>query len=193
MDQGEFAYATKPTVRLAEEGDDDLLAFLPLVQTVRPGVPDAHCAGAVLSFGDGAMEGQVLHRMIFGPYREVVDPRVGRRRLGHSPAGENALVLQSDVVVQPACMVFLDDESEAVLTPIRRRGRHWLRRLRRIAHAAVRGKRIPAGARSQRCQWVTKISEPGDHFGILELPQIRILQLLPGTRRSNHGPVASTQ
>src|SRR4029453_10858603 len=123
MDQGEFAYATKPTVRLAEEGDDDLLAFLPLVQTVRPGVPDAHCAGAVLSFGDGAMEGQVLHRMIFGPYSEVVDPRVGRRRLGHSPAGENALVLQSDVVVQPACVVFLDDESEAVLTPIRRRAR----------------------------------------------------------------------
>src|SRR4029453_6005416 len=127
MDQGELAYATKPNVWVAEEGDDDLLAFLPLVQRVRPGVPDTHGAGAVLTFGDGAVEGQELHRMIFGSHPGGGDPRGGRGRLGHSPASQNALVLQPDVVVQPACMVFLDDESEAVLAPIRGRRRHWLR------------------------------------------------------------------
>ena len=60
------------------------------------------------------MEGQVLQRMIFGAYREVVDLRVGRRCFGHRPTCQDTVAFQPDVVMQSARMVFLDDESEAI-------------------------------------------------------------------------------
>ena len=40
VDQGEFAHPTKPAIGMPEQGDDDLFALVPLVQAVRPGVPD---------------------------------------------------------------------------------------------------------------------------------------------------------
>ena len=81
---------------------------------------------------------------------------IGRRRLGHRPAGQHAVAFQPDVVVQSARMVFLDDESEAVCLLIWRPRGHWLRRLGRIAHAAIAGEPIPIGAGRQWREWVTK-------------------------------------
>ena len=179
-------------IRLAEERDDDLLALAPLVQAIGPGVPNSHGTRAVLTFRDGSVEGEVLHRMIFGAHREVVDLRVGRRRLGHRPAGQHTVVFQADVVMQPAGMVFLDDESEAVLTPSGGppgTGSGVFAGSRMLRYVA----KIPAGARRQWGEWVTKIGQSCDHFLVLELPQIRILQFLPGPRCRHPGSVPAAQ
>ncbi len=156
VDQSEFANTTKPAAGLAEESDDHLLALAPLVEAVRPGVPDPHVSGAILALGDGAMEGQVLQRMIFGPHREVVDRRIGRRRFGHRPAGQHPVAFQPHVIMQSARMVFLDDESEAVLMLACWAGGHWLWRLGRVAHAAIPGEPIPVGAGRHGDEWVTE-------------------------------------
>jgi hypothetical protein len=142
VDQGELPHSAKPAVRLPKEGDDHLPALTPFMKPISAGVPDPHCARTVLTFGNPSVERQVLHRMIFGAHCEVVDPRVGRRSLGHCPAGQNSVVFQSDVVVQPAGMVLLDDESKGVSLLIRRPGRHRLWRLRGISHAPVSGEAV---------------------------------------------------
>ena len=156
VDQSEFANTTKPAAGLAKESDDDLLALAPLVEAVGPGVPDPHVAGAILAFGDGAMEGQVLQRMIFGPHREMVDLRISRRRLGYRPAGQHAVAFQPHVIVQSARVVFLNDESEAFLMLACWAGGHRLWRLRRVAHAAIPDEPIPIGAGRHSGEWVTK-------------------------------------
>ena len=130
--------------------------------------------------------------MIFGAYREVIGPGVGGRRLGHRPAGEHPVVLQPHVVVQPTGMVLLNDESKAVGLLIGRPGRYGLRRLGRVPHASIGGKAIPETG-CQWCERITKLSNSREHLLILELPQLRILQLLPGSRRSNPRPLAATQ
>ena len=171
MDKSEFAHPTKPAIGVPEQGDDDLFALVPLVQPVRPRVPDGHRAGSVLAPGDAAVESQVLQRMIFGAYREMVDFRVGRRCFGHRPTCQDTVALQPDVVVQSTRMVFLDDESEAISLLIRRPGGHGLRCLGRVAHAAVDGEPIPFGVRRQGSERVTKIGQSRQHLLVLQLPQ----------------------
>src|SRR5687768_12696328 len=48
--------------------------------------------------------------MIFGLNRDVLVGRVGRGTLRHRPGQENALVLDSEVVMHPGRPVLLDDE-----------------------------------------------------------------------------------
>ena len=193
VDQSELANTTQPAAGLPKKSDHYLLALAPLVETVRPGVPDPHVSGAVLPFGNGAMEGQVLQRMIFGPHREVVDRRIGRRRFGDRPAGQHSVTFQPHVIVQSARMVFLDDESEAVLMPACWAGGHRLWRLGRVAHAAVPGEPIPLCAGRHRGEWVAEGSQSGDHLLVLQLTQIGIVQLVPGPRRGYPGPVPAAQ
>src|SRR4026209_185894 len=116
--------------------------------------------------------------MIFGAYREVIGPGVGGRRLGHRPAGEHPVVLQPHVVVQPAGMVLLNNESEAVSLLIGRPGWYRLRRLSRVTHASIGSKAISETG-CQRCKRITKISNSREHLLVLQLPQFWILQLLP--------------
>src|SRR5690606_6102672 len=78
VDEGEAARAPRtvrtgePPVGPAGEGDDDLLALAPLLEGVGAVVPDGHLPGAVLSCGDRAGEGEVLHRVVLGLDRQMV-------------------------------------------------------------------------------------------------------------------------
>jgi hypothetical protein len=101
-------------------------------------------------------------------------------------------MFQSDVVVQPAGMVLLDDKSEAVSLLIWRPGRYGLWCLRRISHAPV-GREPIAEAGSQWCKQITNISESRDYFLVFELPQFRVFQFLPRSRRGNPRPLPTTQ
>ncbi len=97
---------------LAVEGDHHLVGA-ELVQLVRPAVPDAHRAGAVVALGDLALELEVLERVVLGAHREVVALRVRRDPLGHRPRRQRALVLEAQIPVQRAGVVLLDDVAGA--------------------------------------------------------------------------------
>ena len=60
--------------------------------------------------GDVAVEVEVLHRVVFGPHREVVLARVDGIPFGTRPRREHAVVLEAEVPVQPRGVVLLDDE-----------------------------------------------------------------------------------
>src|SRR5215203_6357352 len=94
VNQRELADSAEAAIGPAEQGDDDLLAFAPLVQPVGAGIPDPNLAAAVLALGDLALEAPVLQRMIFGLYRQVVDLGISRGCLGHRPADQHAVPLQ---------------------------------------------------------------------------------------------------
>src|ERR1700730_1810687 len=86
------------------------LARLPLQALIRAAIPDLHGAGAVLSLRDLAVEVEVLERMVLRCGGEVVFVRSLRQALWDRPRDEDATVLQTQVPVQPGCIVLLDDE-----------------------------------------------------------------------------------
>ncbi len=102
---------------LAPEGDLDL-PRLPLVQLVGPSVPDPHRAGAVLPARDVTFEVEVLERVILGVHGEAILVRVWRNPVGDRPGGEDPVVLQTQVPVQPRGVVLLDDEPAACVSPL---------------------------------------------------------------------------
>jgi hypothetical protein len=110
-----------------------LLLFEKLVGAV---VPDLDAAGAVLALRDLSLEGRVLERVILDVDGQVLLPRLERHALGNGPAGEGAVSLQAEVVVEPARVVPLDDEDRLLpaLLPAER-----LRRLLGVALALVLG------------------------------------------------------
>ena len=83
---------------------------LALDQLVAAVVPDLHRAGAVLALGDHAGERGVLHRVILGVHGQVALADLERQALGQRPAGQHAVHLQPQVVVQAPCVVSLHDE-----------------------------------------------------------------------------------
>ena len=148
MDQCILAYPAKPAAGLAEHSDDDLLAVLPLVHLVVARVPDAHRATAVLAARDVALERCVLHWMVLGLHREVVDLGVGRRRLRYGPADQDPVPLQPKVVMQAPGVVLLNHEYSARLVTGCRSGwgcRHRLGGLGCVPHAAVLGQPVRRG------------------------------------------------
>ena len=82
----------------------------------RPGaaVPDHHGAAAVFALRDGAFEGVVFDRMVFGLDREPLLARHQARAAGDRPALHHAVELEPQVVVQPRRRVLLDDEAVAL-------------------------------------------------------------------------------
>ena len=77
-------------------------------------VPDNHGAAAVLTLGDVSFEFEVFFGMVLGTDREPLLADGQARSASDRPAFENAIKLESQVIVQPACRVFLDDELPAL-------------------------------------------------------------------------------
>ena len=119
---------------LAVEGDLDLL-LLPQVGLERALVPDRHGARPVLAGRDLAVEVQVLERMVLGVDRQPVVGGVGGDPVGDRPRGQDAIVLEPQVPVQPRGVVLLDDEPR--LARRRRRLARGLAGLLEVALGAV--------------------------------------------------------
>src|SRR5262249_11175566 len=81
-----------------------------LDELVRPGVPDLDRARPVLAGRDRPFERRVVERMVLDVHGEVPLATVERHALGNGPAGEDAVPLEPEVVVQPARIVALHHE-----------------------------------------------------------------------------------
>src|SRR5690606_14739187 len=73
-------------------------------------VPHDHVAGTVLARGNRALEATVLDRMVLHVHRQSLVRRIEAWPLRHRPTEQDAVVLQSEVVVESAGPVLLDDE-----------------------------------------------------------------------------------
>ena len=80
-------------------------------------VPHDDLTRAIVALRDDALEIRVLDRMILDHHREALFRHVRRGTLRDGPAHEGAAPLQSEVVVQPACGMLLDDK-ETGLRPV---------------------------------------------------------------------------
>ena len=103
---------------LALEPDRQAAVGLLLEQLVRPAVPDLDRPGAVLARRDLALEARVVERVVLDVHGEPAVTRVERDALGDGPARQGAVTLETEVVVEPPCVMALDDE-EGPLTPLR--------------------------------------------------------------------------
>lgn len=107
-------------------------------------VRDVHVAGAVLPFGDLALELGVIQGMILDVHRQALVGGIERRPFRHRPALEDAVGLETKIVMQPAGVMFLDDEDGlfVLLAGARRtlggRVKMPLRSILLEAHMAVR-------------------------------------------------------
>ncbi len=81
-----------------------------LEELVGAAVPDLDRSGAVLSGRDLALEIRVIQRVILHVDSQVTLASLERNPLRHGPAGERAVPLEPEVVVQPPGSVALDDE-----------------------------------------------------------------------------------
>jgi hypothetical protein len=72
-------------------------------------IPDFYCASAVLSFWDLALKTAVFIWVIFGFHGQVFLVTF-RYSFRNSPTFEDTIFFQSQVVVEPSCMVFLNDK-----------------------------------------------------------------------------------
>ena len=116
--------------------DGEPAVALLLDELVRAAVPDLDRAGSVLALWDLALEGGVLERVVLDVHREVLLPRLEGNAFRHGPAGESAVALEPEVVVEPPRVVPLHDE-DRLLTALLATER--LRRLLRIALLLVLG------------------------------------------------------
>ena len=108
---------------------------LVLHQLVGAGVPDLDRPGPVLARRDLALERPVLERVVLDVHGQRLVPGADRDPLGHRPAGQRALALEPEVVVQPARRVALDDEDRRAAPAVA--AREGLRRRRRVTLAPV--------------------------------------------------------
>src|SRR5690606_17733527 len=106
-------------------------------------VPDLHRAAAVLPLGDLALELAVLERVILDLDRQSPDSVLATDALGHRPALEHAIQLESQVVVLVRSEMVLDHEAECAVLRLARRGAR-LGRLVEVTLAAVFGERHQA-------------------------------------------------
>src|SRR5262249_21219149 len=75
-------------------------------------VPQLYRAAAVLAFGDRALEISVVQRVVFYFDRQALVRGIQGRTSGHRPGFEYATELKSEVVVQPARRVLLNDVAQ---------------------------------------------------------------------------------
>ena len=94
---------------VTQGGGDVLEAGLRLPSSL---VPHHHRATAVLALRNDALKAAVLHRVVFDLYGETAVFGVEAGAFRHSPALEHAVPAQTEVVVQVAGGVLLDDEGE---------------------------------------------------------------------------------
>src|SRR4029450_1519102 len=92
-----------------EETEAHLLVR-PLDEFVRAVVEDADLAGAVVAFGDRALEAAVLEWMVLRPNGQPPVAEGEGEPSRHGPRGQRAVLLQPKVVVEPGGPVLLDHE-----------------------------------------------------------------------------------
>src|SRR5262245_32336513 len=73
-------------------------------------VPDDDAAGAILAFGNAALELGVIERMVLDMHREALVLWRQARAPGDGPALQDAVELEAQVVVQTARGVLVHDE-----------------------------------------------------------------------------------
>src|SRR5206468_1548661 len=96
----------------------DLLARRPVAERAEPPtIPDDGRSRAVAALGDHTLEVGVLDGMVFDVDGQAPLAVADRRALGHRPAGEHAVDLEPQVVVEPPRRVLVDDEQVAVGRP----------------------------------------------------------------------------
>jgi hypothetical protein len=80
-------------------------------------IPQQHGAGPVLLGRNHTLEVAVLERVIFDVHREPLVRGIQTRTLRDRPAQQNAVELQSEIVVEMRRRVFLNDERRLARTP----------------------------------------------------------------------------
>src|SRR3954452_8714255 len=95
---------------LAVKGRDHLVVA-ELLGLKGAAVPDRHRAGAVVALRDLAVELEVLERVVLGVHRQPVLVGVLGNAARQRPGGEDAVVLEPEVPVQPRGVVLLHDEA----------------------------------------------------------------------------------
>src|SRR5207248_11071828 len=76
-----------------------------------PPVPNHHCAAAILPLRNNAFEVLVFDRMIFHFHGEMFFASLPRKSFWQRPRFKHAFHLQTEIVVQTARSVFLNDET----------------------------------------------------------------------------------
>src|SRR6266508_6267786 len=95
---------------LAVEADRESAVPLLLQELICARVPDLDLPRAVLALRNLALEVRVLERVVFHVDREPLLAGLQRHALRNRPARKRPVPLQSEVVVEPARVVALDDE-----------------------------------------------------------------------------------
>ena len=97
---------------VAAQLEVELAAAHPLLRILerhpQAAVPDDHGTGAVVAFGDHALEVGVLDRMVLDFHRQALLVDVVRRPLRHGPRQQHAAEFEAEVVVQAPRRVLLD-------------------------------------------------------------------------------------
>src|SRR5204863_167771 len=99
-------------------------------------IPQHDDAGAV-AFGDDALEAAVLDRVIFDVHRQPLGLRIERGSLRHGPRHQDAVVLETEVVVEMTGEMLLDAEEELFRLLLRDDLALRLRTVLEVALAAV--------------------------------------------------------
>ena len=125
----------RPLEALPVQPDGQPAVGLLLDELVRTPVPDLDRPGAVVPLRDLALEARVVERMVFDVNGQDALARLERNALRNRPRGERSVALESEVVVEPACVVALHDEHRVPGAAALRAER--LGRLRAVALALV--------------------------------------------------------
>ena len=91
------------------------------VHIIVAAIPDHDSAAAVVALRDHALEILVIDRVILDLDREMFFAPLPGDALGHGPGFQNAVHLQPEIVVQPARVMFLNDEARRARDPLRPR------------------------------------------------------------------------
>src|SRR5205807_1130340 len=80
-------------------------------QVERPAVPKHDAAAAVLALRDVAFEIAVTDGMVLNHRCEVLHGRIERRAFRDRPRFQRAIDFEAEIVVQPACVMPLNEET----------------------------------------------------------------------------------
>src|SRR5699024_6300122 len=116
IEQRKLPRPAEPTVVLSMQGGNNFFTVFPLVQLVGARIPDRHLTATVLTLGNRAFEGGILHRVILGLDREVILLRIGRWPFGQGPRCQNAVVFEAKIPVQRLSVVLLNHKGELICT-----------------------------------------------------------------------------
>ena len=89
----------------------EILGAFSLDRCPVPLVPEHHRTAAIFTLGDRAFKTGIGQGMVLGPHRQPLVIGIEAGPLGHGPALEDTVQLQTEIIVQPAGSVLLHDEA----------------------------------------------------------------------------------